>query len=115
MVENIISEDVNFMEAEDDAPGLRCPVLHDAIRMVMMSLCYKKFDVSDRGFKVVDELLKRGADPNKRTSNGFDALNMAISDAEQTLENNTVLAFTPNSFYNRRKGAIGSYLSYIDI
>ena len=23
--------DVNFMEAEDNDPGLRCPVLHDAI------------------------------------------------------------------------------------
>ncbi|MDE7424440.1 MAG: ankyrin repeat domain-containing protein [Lachnospiraceae bacterium] len=78
--------DVNFMEAEDDDPGVRCPVLHDAIRMVMMSLCYKKFDVSDQGIKVVRELLKRGADPNKRASNGFDALNMAISDAEYVLE-----------------------------
>lgn len=79
--------DVNFMEAEDDDPGVRCPVLHDAIRMVMMSLCYKKFDVSDQGIKVVRELLKRGADPNKRASNGFDALNMAINDAEYVLEN----------------------------
>lgn len=29
--------DVNFMEAEDDDPGLRCPVLHDAITMVLMT------------------------------------------------------------------------------
>lgn len=79
--------DVNFMEAEDDDPGLRCPVLHDAIRMVLMSLCHKDFDVSDRGLKVVEELLKRGADPDKRASNGFDALNMAISDAEYVLDN----------------------------
>ena len=79
--------DVNFMEAEDDDPGLRCPVLHDAIRMVMMSLCYKKFDESDQGLKIVEELLKRGADPNKKASNGFDALNMTISDAECVLDN----------------------------
>ena len=79
--------DVNFMEAEDDDPGLRCPVLHDAIRMVMMSLCYKKFDESDQGLKIVEELLKRGADPNKKASNGFDALNMTISDAEFVLDN----------------------------
>lgn len=78
--------DVNFMEAEDNDPGLRCPVLHDAIRMVLMSLCYRKFDVSDKGIEVVEELLKRGADPNKRASNGFDALNMAISDAEYVLD-----------------------------
>ena len=79
--------DVNFMEAEDDDPGLRCPVLHDAIRMVMMSLCYKKFDESDQGLKIVEELLKRGADPNKKASNGFEALNMTISDAEYVLDN----------------------------
>lgn len=79
--------DVNFMEAEDDDPGLRCPVLHDAIRMVMMSLCYERVEVSDQGLAVVEELLERGADPNKRASNGFDALNMAISDAEYVLDN----------------------------
>lgn len=84
LIEN--NANVNFMEAEDDDPGLRCPVLHDAIRMTLRSLCYKKFNVSDRGLKIVEELLKRGADPNKRASNGYDALNMAISDAEYLLE-----------------------------
>ncbi len=79
--------DVNFMEAKDDDSGLRCPVLHDAIRMTLMSLCYQDFTVSDQGIGVVEELLKRGADPNKRASNGFDALNMAISDAEYVLDN----------------------------
>ena len=33
------------------------------------------------------ELLNRGADPNKRASNGYDALNMTISDAEYVLDN----------------------------
>lgn len=84
LIEN--GADVNYMEAEDDDPGLRCPVLHDAVRMVMMSLCYQDFDVSDQGLHVVEELLKRGADPNKKASNGFDALNMTISDAEYVLE-----------------------------
>ena len=78
--------DVNFMEAEDDDPGVRAPVLHDAIRMTLISLCYKQLDKSDYGIKLVEELLKRGADPNKRASNGFDALNTAISDAEYVLE-----------------------------
>ena len=85
LIEN--GADVNYMEAEDDDPGLRCPVLHDAVRMVMMSLCYQQFDVSDEGLHVVEELLKRGADPNKKASNGFDALNMTISDAEYVLDN----------------------------
>lgn len=84
LIEN--NADVNFMEAEDDDSGLRCPVLHDAIRMAIMSLCYKKFDEADQGLRIVEELLKRGADPNKRASNGYDALNMAISDAEYILE-----------------------------
>lgn len=79
--------DVDFMEAEDDDPGLRCPVLHDAIKMVMISLCYKKFDESDYGLGIVEKLLKRGANPNKKASNGFDALNAAISDAEYVLDN----------------------------
>lgn len=78
--------DVNFMETEDDDPGVRAPVLHDAIRMTLVSLCYKRLDKSDYGLKLVEELLKRGADPNKRASNGFDALNAAISDAENILE-----------------------------
>lgn len=78
--------DVNFIEAEDDDPGVRAPVLHDAIRMTLISLCYKQLDRSDYGIKLVEELLKRGADPNKRASNGFDALNTAISDAEYVLE-----------------------------
>lgn len=78
--------DVNFMEAEDDDPGVRTPVLHDAIRMTLISLCYKQLDKSDYGLHLVEELLERGADPNKQTSHGFDALNSAICDAEYILE-----------------------------
>lgn len=96
LIEN--GADVNFMEAEDDDPGTRCPVLHDAIVMVMQSLRYgnfdltdqklkRKFDESDQGLNIIEELLKRGADPNKKASNGFDALNSAISDAEYILDN----------------------------
>ena len=33
--------DVNFMEAEDDDPGLRAPVLFDAISAAIISLCFK--------------------------------------------------------------------------
>ena len=85
LIEN--GADANFMEAEDNDPGVRYPVLHDAIIMVMISLCYKKFHDSDEGLRIVEELLKRGADPNKKASNGFDALNIAIAKAEYVLEN----------------------------
>lgn len=84
--------DVNFMEAQDDDPGLRCPVLHDAVRMSLISLCHWQYDVSDKGLEVVRELPKRGTDPNKIASNGFDALNMAISDAEYVLDNGSYSA-----------------------
>lgn len=90
LIEN--GADVNFMEAEDDDPGLRCPVLHDAIGMVLISLCYQKFDLSDQGLRVVQELLERGADPNKRASNGSDALNAVISYAENILDNSAYSA-----------------------
>lgn len=35
--------DVNFMEAEDDDPGLRVPVLFDAITATIDSLCINQF------------------------------------------------------------------------
>ena len=90
LIEN--GADVNFMEAEDDDPGVRCPVLHDAIIMAMTSLCYEAFHDSDEGLRIVEELLKRGADPNKKASNGFDALNIAIAEAEFVLENKSYSA-----------------------
>lgn len=87
LIEN--GADVNFMEAEDDDPGVRCPVLHDAINTVLMSLCYKSFDVSDGALIIVEKMLKRGADPNQRASNGSDTLNAAISKAEYVLDNSS--------------------------
>ena len=44
LIEN--GADVNFMEAEDDDPGVRCPVLHDAVGMVMQSLYYGHLDLT---------------------------------------------------------------------
>ena len=84
LIEN--GADVNFMEAEDDDTALRRPVLHDAVSLVMVSLCYRDFSASDKALNVVEVLLKRGADPNKLTSNGLDALSVAIWDAEYVLD-----------------------------
>ena len=78
--------DVNFMEAKAEGVSWRMPILHDAIRTVLQSLCYKNFQVSDAGLKLVHELLKRGADPNKCASNGFAALDECVARAECILE-----------------------------
>lgn len=78
--------DVNFMEEEAEGTSLRCPLLHDAIRAALHSLCYNNFEDSDKATELVGVLCERGADPNKRASNGFDALNACLNDAELILE-----------------------------
>lgn len=82
--------DINFMEAEDDDPGIRAPVLFDAINSTIVSLCYKRFDESENAFGFVKKLVERGADVNKRASNGYDAINWAISSAELLFERASV-------------------------
>lgn len=74
--------DINFMEAEDDVPGVRAPVLFDAIEASISSLCYCKFEESEIALGYIKELLARGADANKLASNGYDAVNWAIHSAE---------------------------------
>ncbi len=83
--------DINFMEAEDDDPGLRAPVLFDAINATIISLCYarsdeSKFDESDIAFEYVKLLVEKGADVNKLASNGYDAINWSVSRAELLFE-----------------------------
>lgn len=82
--------DVNFMEAEDDDPGLRAPVLFDAINATICSLCYKRFDESETAFGYVKKLVERGADVNKLASNGYDAINWSVSCAQLLFERASV-------------------------
>lgn len=82
--------DVNFMEAEDDDPGLRAPVLFDAINATITSLCYRRVDESDIAFDYVKLLIKKGADVNKSASNGFDSINWSICNAELLFERPTI-------------------------
>lgn len=84
--------DINFMEAEDDDPGLRAPVLFDAINSTIISLCYKRFDESEIAFSYVKKLVERGADVNKLASNGFDAINWSVNSAELLFERASVYA-----------------------
>lgn len=78
--------DINFMEVEDEDPGLRAPVLFDAISAAITSLCYQRFDESEIAFSYVKKLVERGADVNKLASNGFDAINWSVSNAELLFE-----------------------------
>ncbi|MGN0514260.1 MAG: ankyrin repeat domain-containing protein [Lachnospiraceae bacterium] len=79
--------DVDFMEAEDDDPGLRAPVLFDAINSTIISLCYQKFEESDIAFEYVKLLVEKGADVNKLASNGLDALSWTVHKAGYLMEN----------------------------
>lgn len=82
--------DVNFMEVEDDDPGLRAPVLFDAINSTISELFYRRFERSDIAFSYVVKLIEEGADVNKCASNGDDAINWAITRAELMFERPSV-------------------------
>lgn len=79
--------DVNFIESEDEGSDWRTPVLHDAIRAAIISLCYRDKNNANEGLKITGELLKRGADPNKCASNTFAALDECVSRAKDILDN----------------------------
>lgn len=93
--------DVNFMEAEDDDPGLRAPVLFDAINCTITSLCYKRFEESDTAFGYVMKLVEKGADVNKCASNGYDAMNWAVTRAELLFERPNAYPDSQNAVRNR--------------
>ena len=82
--------DVNFIEAEDDDPGLRAPVLFDAITATIMSLCYNNFAASDIALGFVKKLIEKGADVNSFASNGLGTINWAIHNAEQIIQHPTL-------------------------
>lgn len=82
--------DINFMEAEDEDPGVRMPVLFDAINATIMSLCYRRIEESEIAFTYVKRLIEMGADVNKRASHGFDAINQAVGSAELIFERSSV-------------------------
>jgi hypothetical protein len=70
--------DVNFMEAQDEDPGLRAPVLFDAITCVIDSLCYEAFDISRKAVPCLERMLKEGADANKKASNGMSPIGWTV-------------------------------------
>lgn len=79
--------DVDFMEAEAEGVTMWMPILHDAIRTVFSCLCYKEIENSKKMLELVKELLKRGADPNKKAFNTFAALDECVARAHSILDN----------------------------
>lgn len=97
--------DINFMEAEDEDPGVRAPVLFDAINATISSLCYRRVEESEMAFSYVKLLIEKGADVNKRASNGYCAINWAISHAQ--------LIFESSSIYSEVQVAVRKQLTLI--
>ena len=54
--------DVNFVEEADDDPGMRAPVIFDAISACITSLCYKRSDISDQALVLLKKLIDNGVD-----------------------------------------------------
>lgn len=83
--------DVNFMEAEDNDPGPRMPVIFDAITAVIDSLCIgmyrtseeaiRKFEESDTALGLLKKMIQCGADVNGKTSNGLSTVNWSLHHA----------------------------------
>lgn len=84
--------DVNFMEAEDDDPGVRMPVLFDAIIGAIASLCYKRYEESDESVRIMKRMLDMGADTNRLHSYGSDAMQCAIFEANKIISNPRIYA-----------------------
>ncbi|MBQ8133143.1 MAG: hypothetical protein IJ192_01840 [Clostridia bacterium] len=87
--------DADFMEAEDDDPGMRAPVLFDAINAVLSELCYyhhelsgydkSRIEASDKALTLVEKILDHGADVNRFNSEGMDAWEWTVHKAENLL------------------------------
>ena len=96
--------DVDFMEAEDDDPGLRAPVLFDSITAIIDSLCInqfsskeeiqKRFEKSDKALELLRKIIEKGADVNKRSSNGLSAMNWSLQHAQLIMKNAKIYPFS---------------------
>ncbi len=82
--------DVNFIESDDCGSNCRMPLLHDCIICVFYNMCYgiKNADISDKYVDLLDTLLEHRANPNKRNTSGFDALDECVQRASFVLDSN---------------------------
>jgi ankyrin repeat protein len=80
-----LGADVNFIE-DDTVPGLRQPVLLDAITAIIYSLVYRKPVSSERNFLLLLEMLAMNADLEKCNTLGFSAWQHAVHEANFLLK-----------------------------
>lgn len=79
--------DPDFMEDPALVPphSVCMSVLQDAIIGVFSSLCYKQYGSSEKYVNLIQTLLEKGADPNKKTSSNILPIGMAVLQAENIL------------------------------
>lgn len=79
--------DADFMEDIALVPphSVCMPVLHDAIIGVFSALCYKQYDDSEKYVCLIQTLLERGANPNRKTSSELLPIGTAVNNAEMIL------------------------------
>lgn len=75
-------------------PGMRAPVLFDAVNAVLSELYYyheasgygkSRIERSDKALKLTEKILAKGADANKFNSEGMDAWEYTVHTAENLL------------------------------
>ena len=86
LIEN--GANINFIE-QSEVNKWNTPVLHDCIRATIFQCRTLKKDtkVFDFSFSLLNEMLKRGANPNSLDSYGNSCLGRTILDAKQMIDN----------------------------
>ena len=79
--------DPDFMEDPELIPphSVCMSVLHDAIIGVFSSLCYEQYISSEKYVNLIEVLLKRGANPNRKTSSKVLPIGTTVRQAEGIL------------------------------
>ena len=79
--------DPDFMENPELVPphSVCMSVLHDAIIGVFSSLCYEQYISSEKYVNLIEVLLKKGANPNRKTSSKVLPIGTTVHQAEGIL------------------------------
>lgn len=79
--------DPDFMENPELVPphSVCMSVLHDAIIGVFSSLCYEQYISSEKYVNLIEVLLKKGANPNRKTSSKVLPIGTTVRQAEGIL------------------------------